>query len=91
MIIHLIIKKSIYILQYQNLNKPSVSFGKIKGIKESKIFHLCQVENNSNGSPILNLSNNKVIGIQNENNINGFNIGIFLKNAINDVINMKKK
>ena len=83
-------KKSIYILQYQNQNTPCVSFGKIKEVNESKIFHLCKVENNSKGVPILNLSNNKVIGIQNENNINGFNIGIFLKNAINDVINMKK-
>ena len=83
--------KSLYILQYQNNNKASVSFGKLKDIKESEIFHLCKVENCSDGSPILNLSNNKVIGIQNKPQNSGFNCGTFLKIPIKEMIDMKEK
>ena len=83
--------KSIYILQYQNGNKASVSYGKLKEINESKILHLCSLGNNSDGSPILNLSNNKVIGIQNGNKNSGFNSGTFLKFPITEMIDMKEK
>ena len=83
--------RSLYILQYQNNNKASVSFGKLKDIKESIIFHLCKVENCSDGSPILNLSNNKVIGIQNNPQNSGFNCGTFLKSPIKEMIDMKEK
>ena len=83
--------KSIYILQYQNGNKASVSYGKLKEINESKILHLCSLGNNSDGSPILNLSNNKVIGIQNDKKNSGFNSGTFLKFPITEMIDMKEK
>jgi hypothetical protein len=55
--------KSIYTLHYHNGEKASVSFS--YGIKRKKddIIHKCNTSNGSSGSPILNLSTNKVIGI----------------------------
>ena len=77
--------KSIYILENRKGNKNSAIFGKIKEINESKISHICKVENDIEGSPILNLTNNKVIGIQNNN------YGIFLRTPIQELIKDKKK
>ena len=77
--------KSIYIIQNQKGNKTSVSFGNIRDINNYMISHICRVLNNSESSPILNLANNKVIGIQNNNG------GLFLQNIIQDLINDKKK
>ena len=75
--------KSIYYIQNQKGNKTSVTFGNIREINDSKISHICRVGNNSEGSPILNLANNKVIGIQNIKD------GLFLQNIIQDLINEK--
>ena len=77
--------KSIYIIQNQKGNKASVTFGNIREINDSKISHICKVLNNSEDSPILNLSNNKVIGIQNNNG------GLFLRAIIQDLNNAKLK
>ena len=77
--------KSIYIIQNQKGNKASVTFGNIREINDSKISHICKVLNNSEDSPILNLSNNKVIGIQNNNG------GLFLRAIIQDLNNVKLK
>jgi len=55
--------KSIYILQYPNQDKASVSYGIAKKIEKDEINHLSSTLPGSSGSPILNLNNNKVIGI----------------------------
>ena len=59
--------RSIYILQYPkslNEQKAAVSYGIINNIQEKyNIIHYCSTDNGSSGSPIMNLSNNKVIGI----------------------------
>ena len=82
---------SIYILQRAQNKIESVSFGKISEIKDNKIKHLCKKENGSYGSPILNLSNNKVIGIQNDKQNSGFNVGTFLKMPILLLRNKKEE
>ena len=57
------IYESIYILHYPNKN-IYVSYGYgIKKLNINDIEHKCYTEFGSSGSPILNLSNNKVIGI----------------------------
>ena len=64
--INLYIKKSIYILQYPNSERASVSYGIIQDIDSKEKFHirhLCCTEKGSSGSPIMDLSNNKLIGI----------------------------
>ena len=83
---------SIYIIQYKNGNEISVSYGKINKISEGTIYHYCKVENNIlSGAPILNLSNNKVIGMQTNIKKSGNNSGSFLKLPINEFLKMKDK
>ena len=82
-------------MEYFNANGPyhpsvpSVSFGILKDLDNLSFKHCCNTNFGSSGSPILNLSNNKVIGIHkgaitiyNDN----YNIGRFLNNPINDFI-----
>lgn len=77
--------KSIYILQYPNGNNSSVSFGFINNIKDCNIYHLCSTETGSSGSPIINLFNNKVIGIHKEGSkIFEFNKGTILKKPVKE-------
>jgi hypothetical protein len=77
-----------------------VSFGVLKKIDydEQRIAHACSSDRDSGGSPIMNLSNNKVIGIHYgyQKNMN-INLGTFLKKPIlefldkfKDYINSKK-
>jgi surface protein len=89
--------KSIYILHYPNEDNVSISFGcGIKNAKKSDdeyyIKHLCYIKESSSGSPILNLSTNKVIGIHIESTLNSensskFNKGILLKFPLNEMKN----
>ena len=64
------IGSSIYTLQYPSFNemqKPAVSYGILKkrySDKEYDFIHYCSTEHGSSGSPILNLSNFKIIGIR---------------------------
>ena len=88
---------NIYMLQYHKLDndkKASASFGILKEIKDKfKIMHNCFKSVNYKGAPILQLSNKKLIGIQNDYLDNNKIIieGIFLKYAINDYLNYKKE
>ena len=91
--------ESIYILHYPR-EKINVSYGIIKDAnRENKeneydFNHLGSTEPGSSGGPILNIENNKVIGIHkgykrvDENNIEyDTNIGLFIKYGINDFLN----
>ena len=84
------IKESIYVLQYPE-EKKLVSFGILKDIMVDKNYnfrHLCCTNNGSSGSPIINLRNNKVIGIHKEADYkNNYNKGLFLNYPIKDFIN----
>ena len=87
------INEDIYIIQYPkysfNLQKAAVSYGKIKKIENKyEIKHLCSTEVGSSGSPILNLSNNKVIGIHSRGYEKyNFNKGFSLKYSIEEYLN----
>ena len=79
---------SIYIIQYPNFDKAFVSYGLIKQFDSYNINHLCTTEKGSSGSPILNLKNNKVIGIHKDSSERfNFNIGTFLKYPMNQLNN----
>ena len=54
-------------------------------INNYDIIHLCSTDNGSSGSPIINLENNKIIGIHKQGSIN-FNKGTLLKYPLNDFI-----
>ena len=85
---------SIYVLQYPLGNKAAVSYGLSLSneINNYEIKHTCSTEHGSSGSPILNLSNNKVIGIHKEGAKNfNFNIGTCLQFPLNDFLEKNKK
>ena len=85
--------KSIYIIQYPK-GTAAVSYGIINNINNYDIIHFCCTEDGSSGSPILNISNNKIIGLHKEGSIglkDKKNKGTFIKFPINDFINMYLK
>ena len=76
---------SIYVLHYPLGNKAAVSYGLSNGINNYEINHTCSTEHGSSGSPILNLSNNKVIGIHKQGSKNfNYNLGTCLQFPLND-------
>ena len=81
--------KSIYVIQYLNMEKPSVSYGILTELTDLEIKHTCNTKSGSCCSPILNSNNNKIIGItkgQEKNDIT-FNQGILLKLPVLDFKN----
>ena len=80
-------EKSVYVLQYPNGRIACVSYGLLININNYDVTHTCSTENGSSGSPILNLENNKVIGIHKEGStIFNFNLGTFLRYPLEDFI-----
>ena len=77
---------SIYIIQYLGGKKAHVSYGLIKKINKFELKHLCSTKKGSSGSPILNLENNKIIGIHKsayeKANLNG---GTLLKVLLDNI------
>jgi len=58
------LKTSIYLLHYPGNNNIEVSYGIIKERENEYDFnHICDAGKYSSGGPILNLSNNKLIGM----------------------------
>jgi surface protein len=96
-------EKSIYILHYPKDGNISVSYGYgIQKDNEYNIKHLCNTNFCSSGSPILNLTTNKVIGIHSgyinkksgANNKtskkeNQYNIGTLLKYPLKQINEIK--
>ena len=80
--------KSIYLLQYLYKKEIHVSYGYINEINDKKeIKYICYTDKGSIGSPILNIKNNKVIGIH----TGIFNYGILLKYLLIDYKRKKYK
>ena len=86
--------ETVYIIQYPE-NKLSVSYGILDKIYEDKKYnfnHKCSTKGGSSGSPILNIANNKVIGIHKEGKNNKlFNIGCFLNEPLKEFIELNNK
>ena len=92
------IGKSMYIIQYPSyleVQQLAVSYGIIKNRfidKEYNFKHYCCTEKGSSGSPILNINNNKVIGIHKQTDENkNYNIGSFLYYSIKEFIDKYKE
>ena len=88
------INKSIYVLQYPNYEKVCVSYGIIKSIDLSNnydIIHLCNTDKGSLGSPIININNNKIIGMHKGTDLNNnYNKGTLLYYPLKDFLFQKK-
>ena len=86
--------EDMYMIQYLKLGnkeKAGISYGILKQINNFKFIHYCYTESESCGSPILNMTNNKVIGIHSESSTNlNYNKGIFLKFPINEYVNRNR-
>ena len=82
-------KKSIYIIQYNNINNISVSYGIINNINKKQLFYLANINTNSKISFIFNLSNNKLLGIH-EIKSKHYNKGLFFSHIIEFVNKYKK-
>jgi hypothetical protein len=73
------IDKSIYMI-HSNQETLYVSYGLVNDIGKNQSYnfmHTCKAFNGSSGSPLLNLENNKIIGIHSSTNAN-INKGFFL-------------
>ena len=83
------IGETIYIMQYPE-GKLSVSYGLLDKIIETKKYnfnHSCSTKGGSSGSPILNISTNKIVGIHKEGSeIFNYNRGTFLNKPIKEFI-----
>ena len=87
--------KSIYLLHYPENEESYVSYGIIKGLERDQNYyefnHVCSTNFGSSGGPILDLSNNTIIGVHKAaNNKEPYNIGLFLKYPLNEFINKYK-
>ena len=82
----------IFLLHYPNENEAGISPGIIKSITEDEgkktILHLCDINEGSSGSPIINKNNFKVIGIHKwaSKGDQDCNLGILLKEPIEKFI-----
>ena len=88
--------KSVYLIGFPKGGKSKFSNGKIINILEDNftIIHKCSTEPGSSGCPIINLENNKVIGIHKGAYSKGdFNLGTVLKEPLEKFIekNLKHK
>ena len=81
-------EESIYIIQY-NKKENLITNGLIKNIDNFEMRYSGNILQDKKGSPIFNLSNNKLIGIH-ENVSTYYNKGIFLKCIINKFISRYK-
>ena len=86
--------ETIYLLQYAEGNL-GVSYGIIKDIMEDHKYefrHMCSTRAGSAGSPVLNIHNNKVIGLhQSGDKMARYNNGIFLNYPIKEFIELNTK
>ena len=70
----------LYILNYQDKNNISCSFGKLHELRKYTLSHYCNTKEGSSGSPILSLKTFKVIGIHRGASKNSnYNLGTFIK------------
>ena len=86
--------ETIYLMQYAEGNL-GVSYGVIKDIMEDYKYefrHMCSTRAGSAGSPVLNIHNNKVIGLhQSGDKMARYNNGIFLNYPIKEFIELNTK
>ena len=83
--------KSLYILHYKEKDKSSVNFCSVNNQVGQYLIYSCEIE--SLGAPIINLENNKVIGLTIKDKIAYYDVlvGSILKYALNDLNKIKNQ
>ena len=83
-------RETIYIIHYNVSDKNNyISYGILNEINDSELICSCNINSDSNGSPIFNLYNNKLIGIYKKTS-NYYAKGIFFKFVIHEFIKKYK-
>ena len=80
-------KINVYLLNFlDGKNEINISNGEISNISDNNFNHTCPCNENSKYDPIINSSNNKIIGIHNKNEKgNNFNNGILIKYLLDEI------
>ena len=88
-------QKSIYLIYYPNGNKSTYASGKIQKIDEDdnyNIYHRCSTSPGSSCCPIINLNNNRVIGVHKASDKKeDYNLGTIIKPPIKQFYEEYKK
>ena len=82
--------QSVYALHYPKGKNIVASYGLITDLAENNFHHLCNTDKGSSGCPILLLDTFKVIGVHFGSSYFNFNLGTFIKYAI-EAFNNKYK
>ena len=84
--------KKVYIIHFPGELEANISFGICKITEDKTILHNCPTKEGSSGAPIFNYNTFKVIGIhKGENKELKCNIGLSLKESIDNFINMTRE
>ena len=86
-------KESMYIIHCNEDKEKCVSYGIINNVQKSKLICSCNINSNSNGAPIFDLSNNKLIGIYKKNDnyyAEGISFGFIVDEFIKELKNYKQ-
>ena len=78
-------KETMYIIHNNSQKNNCVSIGIINNINKHELICSCNIDTNSDGSPIFNSTNNKIIGVY-KNNVKYYAKGIFFKFIVNEFI-----
>ena len=83
----------LYILNYINGKILFDSYGILTNLNEIKIMHRCNTDPGSSSSPIILLTNNKVIGMhyRGSKHNNNYNFGILHKKPILEYIKINEE
>ena len=82
-------KKTIYTLHYPGEKGISVSYGILDEIfldKKYEFQHFCTTDRGSSGSPILDIQENKIIGVHKAAKGNAYNLGTFINYPVKEFI-----
>ena len=75
-------QKDIYVIQYPG-GKSSFQNGNVNSIMDFNIYHNCATDEGSSGSPIIDLSNFRVLGVHKGKDKNSdFNLGTLINHPI---------
>ena len=84
--------REVYVLHYPGESNCEFSYGKLEIlIDDINIDHYCDTEHGSSGSPIIDFSDYKVIGIHKGSIGNKKNVGTFLKYPILEIQDLNEK
>lgn len=84
-------KKEVYIIQHPQGTESSYSAAKTGGVDEFNIQHFCSTDFGSSGSPVILISNQKVIAVHKERTNRNFNLATLISYPIKEFFEIQKR